>query len=125
MPPCVGVTAPPLPANRAAVAQLYGRLVTARLMPLAAPERVPALAQLEHDAGELGDRELEARAALSLGMRQIESDDIKAADASLGRAYERSVAIHLSLGATMALLERTIAAVKRGDPSAAKSYAQL
>ena len=122
---CDEISAPVLPRNRKTIAALYARFVTTQLMLGGAPERVAALAQLEHDARDAGERELEARAAMSLGARQLESDDLKAADATLGRAYDRAIAIHSSSIAVGALGFRTQVASRRGDPRAAKSYAQL
>jgi hypothetical protein len=76
---CVGMRAPPLGADRAPVATLYRRLIEVESEPLGSPKASIALAAIEREARALGDRELEARAAVRLGMCQIETDQLAAA----------------------------------------------
>jgi hypothetical protein len=122
---CREVITPPLPADVAPIAAMYTKFVATDGMALGSPERMVALAAIEREARALGERELEGRAAASLGMRQIESDDLTAADASLARAYERASAIHSTPIALTALVERAIAAAKRSDAAGARSYGKL
>jgi len=122
---CAEIVAPALPADREPARALYARFDAADAMAFAVPERTAALAAIERDARALGERELEALAATWLGMRQIETDDLAAADASLARGYDLAVAIRAAPIAVIALVERAIAAEQRGDASAARSYGKL
>jgi tetratricopeptide (TPR) repeat protein len=122
---CVGMTAPPLAADRAPVAALYRRLIEVESEPLGSPKANVALAAIEREARALGDRELEARSAVRLGMRQIETDQLAAADATFARAHDVAIAIGAPFIAMDALVERGIAAGKRGDPAARHAYTKL
>jgi tetratricopeptide (TPR) repeat protein len=122
---CLELEAPPLPVDRAPVAALYRRLVATYASELASPQRTRELATIEGEARALGERELEGRAALLLGMRQIESDQLAAADASLARSQDVASAIHSVSIAFISLVERGIVADIRGDPKAAYTYASL
>jgi len=73
---CREVITPALPADVAPIAAAYTKFVATDGMALGSPERIVALAAIEREAGALGEQELEGRAAASLGMRQIESDDL-------------------------------------------------
>jgi tetratricopeptide (TPR) repeat protein len=122
---CEQMVAPALPADRAPVAALYRRALEAALEPLGSPAPNVALAAIEREAKALGERELEARAAVWLGMRQIETDQLTAADASFARAYDLAMAINATGTAVDALVERGIAAGKRGDPAVRYTYSKL
>jgi tetratricopeptide (TPR) repeat protein len=122
---CDTLTAPPAARDRATIARLYARLVAAETIPVGSRERTDQLAALERDARDARERELEARAALWLGMRQIETEDLAGADAALARAYDVGVAVHSSWIPTWALVERSVAATTRRDGAAARTYGKL
>lgn len=122
---CETVVAPPLAGDRAPIAAVHARMASAYAGTFGSEERAREFAAVEADARALGELDLAASAALSLGKRQIESDDLRAADESLGRAYRDGVAIHNNTTVLVALVKRAIAAVRHSEVSSARSYGQL
>lgn len=81
---CATMVAPPM-RDRAAVAKLFQRVVDIGLLPDAAQNA--AFEALAADARMLGEREIEARALLALGVRDGWDGKLAEADAELTRAY--------------------------------------
>jgi eukaryotic-like serine/threonine-protein kinase len=122
---CLDMDAPPLPAERAPIAALYRRLIAATGSRWESRRRAAEFAAIEKEAHARGERELEGRAASLLGMRQIEIDELTAADASFARAYDLATAIKAPDLALEALVERSVVAEKHGNPVAAHTYSKL
>ncbi|HEX3760609.1 MAG TPA: hypothetical protein VHW23_17965, partial [Kofleriaceae bacterium] len=122
---CSEMLGEPLAADAEAVRALYARMVAANGRGTGAAARAAALAAIEREALAIGDRELAGRAAVSLGMRQIEADELTAADASLARGHDLAVALHDTATMVTALIERAVVAEQSGDASAARSFGKL
>jgi eukaryotic-like serine/threonine-protein kinase len=125
---CVEITAPALPAARGPVAALYGRWVASFELGTSAadgPAHLAALAAIERDAQQLGERELEARAAYTAGVSQRLDDALVEADRAEQRAYRAALELHATNVAVNTLTERGAIATLRGDSAAAAQLAQL
>lgn len=125
---CNDIISTPLPTDKAAVRALYTRLIEAEgnaFGTIGDPRRNEVLIELERSATALGERELQARAAVSLGKRQTETDELDAADASFARGYEQAVTLRAIDVAVTALTQRAIAAAARARGEEARSYGRL
>ena len=120
---CDGQTTPPLRADRAPVIALYRRLAASE--DAKGPERVTEIQRLEKDAAALGERELEMRAMLVAGMRQLDAGQLTAAEDSLKRAYQASLDRGSVLMQIVALTYRSRVANRKGDDREAMSFANL
>jgi eukaryotic-like serine/threonine-protein kinase len=115
----------PLPADPRPVAALYARYVASYELTDSASAHLSELLAIEKAADTLGERELAARAAYSLGANERLVDKLSDADASLQRAYRGAQEQHLLALEADALIERSRVAGLRGDVPAAASLASL
>ena len=121
---CDDIVARPLAADRGLLRALYLRFMgDDGTAPSASA--VAAMVAVAHDAHALGDDELEARADYTLGVRQLEVDDLAGADATFAHAYDLATTIHSELIAVRSLVKRAAVATERHDGSAASTYGQL
>jgi eukaryotic-like serine/threonine-protein kinase len=120
---CLTITPAPLPVDHLVVRRLYARYVASRDLRAEAGEQ--ELAAVEQAALRVGERELAARAALSLARRYNARDQLADAEDAAQRAHRVAMEIQAVELAAGALVERSRVASQRGDGKSARSFAQL
>ena len=110
-------------AQPAQLAELYRRFLrSADIGPNA--DAIAELTKLAAEARAAGDRELEARSQVNIGVRQRVSDQFEEADETQQAAHSVAMQISAFDAAASALAERTLLAADRGDHGAAKAHGQ-
>ncbi len=110
--------------DRDAAEKLYARFAATEDM-ADDKTRLPAFEALARDAAAHGDRELEARATLNLGVRQGESGQLADGDATLQHAYALATELRAERLEALALLMRAHNAGRRGDIHEADGLGKL
>jgi tetratricopeptide (TPR) repeat protein len=119
---CTEIVVPPF-RDRSAVLALYYRL--AAVEDLRGPARLAEFEALARDAGAIGEREVEARGHINLGIRLADVDKLKDGDEELQRGYRIVLDIHSLRLQAFALIMRSRNANQRGDVREAMSLADV
>jgi len=120
---CHGRADPPLPTVPAPAFVLLERFVAIPLLPR--EHRLAANLAVERAAAALGERELEARAALAVAQNLRDGDQLKAAIAAFQRAHRIASEIHATDVAVRALLDNGSLSAMTGDVGGGRRLVDL